>query len=86
MGTADIIAALSLRMAQQYVSTKRGFILSYIWVFVITIIYLFVENIVAIIPFMVLCMRLGITFGFGLAYFGNQEYFPPIFLSTVFGI
>ena len=31
-------------------------------------------------------MRLGVTFSFGLAYFGNQEYFEPIFLSTVFGI
>jgi ABC-type nickel/cobalt efflux system permease component RcnA len=31
-------------------------------------------------------MRLGVTFAFGLAYFGNQEYFEPIFLSTVFGI
>jgi hypothetical protein len=31
-------------------------------------------------------MRLGVTFAFGLSYFGNAEYFPPIFLSTVFGI
>lgn len=31
-------------------------------------------------------MRLGVTFAFGLSYFGNQEYFEPMYLSTVFGI
>ena len=31
-------------------------------------------------------MRFGVTFAFGLSYFGNQEYFESIYLSTVFGI
>ena len=31
-------------------------------------------------------MRLGVAFAFGCSYFGNQEYFEPVYLSTVFGI
>jgi len=86
MGAADIIAALCVRLSQQYISTKKGFIASYLWVFVITVIYLFIQNITVLIPFTILLMRLGITFAFGLSYFGNSEYFPAMYLSTVFGM
>jgi hypothetical protein len=54
MGTADIIAAISVRIAQMYISTKRGFIIAYLWVFIVTVFYLLFESIESLIPICIL--------------------------------
>ena len=86
IGAADALAVVLVRIGQIYISTKKGFIFSFMSVFVISIIYMMVQNVIGLVPFWVLFMRLGITIGFTLAYFGNSEYFPAEFMSTVFGL
>ena len=86
IGAADALAVTVVRLGQIYISTKKGFIFSFMVVFVVSIIYLIVQNILTFVPIWVLLMRLGITTAFTLAYFGNSEYFPAEFMSTVFGV
>ncbi|CAI2386847.1 unnamed protein product [Moneuplotes crassus] len=86
MGIADVLANVTLRAAQQCLSTKKGFVISFSWVFLFTIIYFFIQDEVSLVPIIVLCMRFGVTFAFSSSYFGNQEYFESHYLSTVFGI
>jgi len=54
IGLADLMAAIILRFAQNYISTKRGFLFSYSWVFVFTLVYLCFKDIVFLIPFIIL--------------------------------
>jgi hypothetical protein len=54
LGTADVIAAISVRVAQNHVSTKRGFIFAYIWVVIITIGYFFLSSMEHLIPIIIL--------------------------------
>ena len=54
MGIADILANIALRVSQQYFTTQKGFIVSFFWVFGFTVVYLFVQNIVALVPIVIL--------------------------------
>ena len=86
MGTADIIAVLLTRIGQNYFSTKKGFMLSFFVVFLVTLVYLSAESLSILAPLLILLIRLGTTIAFTLVYFGNSEIFPTIYLSTVFAI
>ena len=50
MGIADALAVACVRIGQIYISTKKGFIISYFSVFSFTLLYMLVQNVQMLVP------------------------------------
>lgn len=50
MGIADALAVTCVRIGQIYISTKKGFIVSYFSVFSFTLLYMLVQNVQMLVP------------------------------------
>jgi MFS family permease len=85
LGIADILGTMCMRGLQYYFQTGVGFIISFLLVFFVSLLYYTIMSHVFVVACWVFMMRFGITVSFGLAYYGNGEYFQTDIASTAFG-
>jgi len=85
LGMADVFANMLTRSFQVLSTTRFIFLISFIFVSIVSIVYLIFSSHYVMVPICIVLMRAGITVGLSLSYFGNSEYFLPQFTSTVFG-
>lgn len=50
IGVADALAVTLVRVGQMYISTKKGFVCSFVAVFSATLVYMLVQNVGAAVP------------------------------------
>ncbi len=86
IGLADIIATILGRVLQLIVPTRIAFVTSFSVAAFFSVVYLIFQFSTFMVPITIVLMRCAVTTAFSMAYFGNQEYFPAQYQSTVFGV
>ena len=86
MGAAEIAASIVVYIALKFLDLQKTLVCFLVLSFVTALIQIFIKESTTALAIIIFFQMLSATSAFDLAYLINVQFFPTIYLSTVYGV